>query len=126
MPSKEVKASGSIEITGIVPSSYLLLAKTGQQAGFKFERTPRRDELDLGAAHLVVRAPSKTRVYVVPAASDEFVQLLAGRVASPTVPDSGEIKIAPLPAGRYDVGIDREGIVATVTVPASGTEVVLE
>ena len=44
---------------------------------------------------------------------------MAGRTASQTVPDSGAVRIAPLPEGEYEIGIDREGILGKVAV--SGT-----
>ncbi len=130
MPADSAKtSSGSFELAGLSPGRHVFLTRTGQIARADIPPASSNAapiDLDLGACDLTIRAPAGTRVYVVPRGSGEFVELMAGRQSSQTVSDGGEARIAPLPAGSYDVGIDSRGIVTQVEVHGTGTTVILE
>ncbi len=112
---------GSGTASRIIPGNYLFLARTGHIARIQVEGTA--VETSLGNADLTVHGKPDTRIYVVPHGSNEFIRLMAGRVASQTIPSSGRVMISPLPEGIYDVGIDRLGIFTTVHIKGRGTEV---
>lgn len=117
-------AGATIVPPGLLPGRYLLLAQGSWQAPLDI-RAPEGLTADIGACALTVRAPAQARVYVVPAGSDALVQLMGGRVGSRMVDETGAVRFAPLPAGRYDVGVDREGIFATVEVTDTAAVVAL-
>jgi RNA polymerase sigma-70 factor (ECF subfamily) len=121
-------STGSFELEGLGRGPHLFLTRTGSvaRADIPASASATPIELDLGTSDLTIRAPERTRVYVVPHGSGESAELMAGRQSAQTIRASGEVRIAPLPAGSYDIGIDRRGIVAQVDVRGTGTTIVLE
>lgn len=117
-------ADGRFEAAGVPDGAYLLMAEGGLLA--EVDVRGARARADLGTAALTVAAPPGTRVYVVPAGSGELLQLLAGRLVKRAVTESGETTFRPLPAGRYDVGIDRLGVFATAEATPAGGRVALD
>jgi len=116
--------AGRVEVADVLPGRYLLLTRSGKLAIFEI-----KDEYatgDLGPADLTIWAEPQTRVFVVPDVDNELVELLGGRISSQVVDDSGFVRIAPLPGGRYKVGVDRKGIFAKVNVLGPGTEARIE
>ena len=101
--------------------SYLLWTMSGSMA--HFELTANGAEVDLGAAALTLFAEPGRRLAVVPQAfaSDELALSVAKMFARP-VPESGEIRWSPLPAGGYVIVEQERGEVGTVEVPVGGAE----
>jgi RNA polymerase sigma factor (sigma-70 family) len=120
-----VRAEGGyIRAQRILPGRYLLLTRSGRQAVIEIDGE--HESTDLGRADLTVRAELGTKIYVIPAGTNELVSLFGGRVSSQRVTDSGGVRFAPLPEGLYDVGIDSKGIFATVEVEEAGAEVEID
>jgi hypothetical protein len=123
---------GRGSVRGLAPGSYLLLLRGALAVRVDVAPAAERLRVELGSAELRVRGPTGTRIYLLPAdseepaASGEFAQLLAGRVSAVAIPEGGELRVAPIREGRYEIGIDREGILGPVQVSGSGSVVVLE
>jgi hypothetical protein len=114
--------SGSLEAKGVLPGRYLFLASGGLVARVTVDGTDAVAEL--GTADLTVTGTPGTRVYVLPEdVADDFGRLMAGRVGSRSIPEDGAVRFAPLPAGSYVVGIDRQRVRAIVEVTGPGCRV---
>jgi len=128
----KVKAGDTSAIAKkVLPGRYLLLLSSGHVS--KVDVDGREAVADFGTAALTVKAPAGTPIYVVPPdAAGELVRLLAGRAVFLDLPETGELRLAPLPAGRWLVGIDetsrrgmRDPPERIVEVPGTGTTVTL-
>ncbi len=121
----ELKGAGPHAATGVLPGRYVLLTVEGPVAPVEI-RGPDA-VVDLGTADLTVRAPDPRGLYAVPEGSDDFVRLLATRLAGARRSvEPGAVRFAPLPPGRYAVGSARDGIRIVVDVPGPGVEAELE
>jgi len=93
----------SFTVKGVLPGPHLLLLETGHVAVVNV--TGPEVVVDLGAADLTIQGPEGTRLWILPTdGTEELTRLLAARVVRIRIPRSGEVKIGPLPAGRYVVG----------------------
>ncbi len=115
---------GRLRAEHVRPGTYVLLSSSGVLATVDLSRP--RTSLELGTHALRVRATPGTRIYLVPAGTHELVELLAGRVASRTVPPDGVLEYAGLVPGRYGVGIDRRGVQAEIEITDGPAEVAIE
>lgn len=78
---------------------------------------------DFGEADLTVKAREGSRVFLVPEGAHEAVALISHRLASKRVPASNQVTFGPLPAGQYQVCVDRDRVAATVKVDKPGVAV---
>jgi RNA polymerase sigma-70 factor (ECF subfamily) len=118
--------SGVGEASTLAPGRYLLLLAGARAVPVEVPAGADAMSVDIGAAKLTVRGPPGSRVYLLPEGSSEFMQLMAGRVCSTPIPDSGVLQLSALPAGRFEIGVDREGILGPVEIGPDGATVVLE
>lgn len=116
--------SGQATIEGVLPGRYLLLSKPGYTGIVPIDAE--HASLDLGTYDLTVHATPGETIYVVPEPANELVHLLGGRIAGRRVPLSGEAVFAPLPAGRYVIGVEKEGGRLSVDVDRGGVIVELD
>jgi len=114
---------GYVVVENMLPGRYLLLTRSGWLAHVEIDGTLAK--ADFGSYDLTVKADPGTRIFVVPEGADDFVQLMCGRVSSQKVSASGEFKYPHMAAGRYDVGIERRGIFASVEVSGPGASIEL-
>lgn len=120
---EEAPGDGTLKYEMVIPGRYLLMTRSGRMATVLVDGGS--VAADFGRCDLTVKAQRAARVYVVPADSSELVELLGGRIAPRMVQTSGTVTFDPLPEGKYAVGIDRQGIFATVEVKGRGTRVIL-
>jgi hypothetical protein len=112
--------------SNLTPGRYLLLLAGARAIPVDLPAGGDVVKVDLGTAELTVRGPAGKRVYLVPQGSSEFVQLMAGRVCSTFIPESGLLQLSELHPGSYAIGIDREGLLGPVEVGPEGATVLLE
>ncbi len=115
---------GELVARSVLPGRYLFLGEKGLVATGTIDggRTTAR----VGDGVIVVHTEPKTRVYVVPAGVGYLARLLAGRMATVTAADDGVARFHGLAPGRYDVGIERDGVWKTVEVGDGEVETSLE
>lgn len=115
---------GAVVAADVTPGRYLLIAEGGAIA--TAEVSGADATAVVGTGEIVVRAKPKTRVYVVPEGSGYLARLLAGRQAGQGVPADGVQRFTGLVAGRYEVGVERDGVRAVVDVKDAAVEVPID
>lgn len=113
---------GRFERKRFLPGRYVLIGR-GKLA---IADLTRPDGLvDLGDGTLTVHAPPGSHVFVIPEAENDAV-LHYGKGMSIEVDEEGQALWDPLPRGRYRVGIESRGVLATVEVEGPGASVRLD
>jgi hypothetical protein len=115
---------GTVVAPDVLPGRYLLLGEGGCVA--TVDVAAAEATAIVGRGEIVVRAAAKTRVYVVPAGSSYLARLMAGRMAGAGVPADGIQRFTGLAPGRYEVGVERDGVRATVDVKDGPVEVSID
>lgn len=115
---------GFLRIASVRPGHYVLLSSTGDLA--TVDLTFANATLELGTTPLTVHAPPGKRIYLVPAGSNELVELLAGRSAARTVGADGVVQYSGLLRGRYGLGIDRQGVQVELEITDAPVEIRLD
>ena len=115
--------NGVGEISRVLPGSYLFITHSGRWAALSVDSP--NTVADLGAADLTVFGPPGAHVFVIPDGKAAFIQRVFEQIIRREIPDSGRLNLAPLPKGRYGVGIRGHGVLATVEVEP-GAEVTLD
>jgi RNA polymerase sigma factor (sigma-70 family) len=99
-------------LKGVLPGKYLSITRTGQMASVDVDGP--LAVADFGRAMVTVRTRKGGRVFIRPAGVHELAALLSVRqIGKPALPSTG-VSFGPLPAGRYDVGIEGKGTFATI------------
>jgi RNA polymerase sigma-70 factor (ECF subfamily) len=115
---------GAAVAPDVLPGRYLLLAEGGAVA--TVDVSGAEATALVGKGEIVVRAKAKTRVYVVPAGAGYLARLMAGRMAGAGVPENGEQRFTGLAPGRYEVGVERDGVRTVVDVADRPVETTIE
>ena len=118
---------GEFTVRGILPGRYIFGSSRGHLAELDVQGPQAR--VDLGDAGLTVHASPGQRICIIPGDADELFRLMSLRVVRVKVPDSGVVRFAPLPPGKYVVGAvedDRLRQETPVEVSGPDTEVELK
>lgn len=116
----EVGPGGTLPLgRAIEPGPYLFFTRDGWVA--RFDAVEDRGVVELGAAELVVRTPSKLAVHTLPADCDEFARLMVARLPK-RGREVGEVHFRVVP-GNYAIVGEAGILLQTVEVPAAGVTV---
>jgi RNA polymerase sigma-70 factor (ECF subfamily) len=115
---------GAIVAADVLPGRYLLMLDGGAIA--TVDVAGPETTAVVGTGEVVVRAKPKTRVYVVPADSGYLARLMGGRMAGAGVPADGVQHFTGLAPGRYEIGVERDGVRTVVDVRDGAVEVAIE
>ncbi|MCZ6597602.1 MAG: sigma-70 family RNA polymerase sigma factor [Planctomycetota bacterium] len=117
------RREGIYRVGRIVPGRYAFIQRRGI-IGFADIEGPEAI-LDVGDKSLLISAAPGTQVWIQPEGVNDNVAYWSRRQLLQSVPDSGELELSPLPAGRYEVGIAGGPVLETVNVTSVGTRVSL-
>ena len=117
-------SDGGITVADVLPGRYILLGEGGAVA--QADVSGPIATAVVGTGEIVVHAKPKTRLWVVPEAAGYLARLLAGRMAGAGVPADGVQRFTGLAPGRYEVGVELDGLRATVEVRDAAVEVTVE
>jgi RNA polymerase sigma-70 factor (ECF subfamily) len=110
---------GTFTLRDVLPGKYCMFSACGLIGWVDILDSSAR--ADVGSADLTISGvPSGGRAYVVPEGSCNFVHVITGRMAQYRKP-AATLKIAPIPIGKYDVGVSDVGIVGRINVKGQGT-----
>jgi protocatechuate 3,4-dioxygenase beta subunit len=113
----------SITVTDIWPGRYRFLGEEGRLGWVEIDGPEAR--LEFGRGTLTIRAEPGTRVSVIPAGLDRQMRKVHAKLTNRRVGQDGEVTLASLPTGRYDVCVGRREIevVASVEVNTEGSAI---
>jgi hypothetical protein len=117
-------SGGAFTVADLLPGRYVAIGEGGAVAHVDVAG-PTATAI-VGAGEIVVHAKPKTRIYVVPAGAGYLARLMAGRMAGAGVPVDGVQRFTGLAPGRYDIGVERDGVRATVEVKDGPVETTVE
>ena len=119
------KAEGAALVASdVLPGRYVLLCEGGGVATVDVQGPVATAIAGSGA--ITVHAKAGKRVYVAPAGVDYLVRLMAGRVASVGSDAQGVARFTGLAPGRWDVGVELDGVRTTVDVTDAPVEVTID
>jgi hypothetical protein len=115
---------GAVVAKDVLPGRYVLVSEGGAVACADVRDA--RATAVVGTGEIVLRAKPKTRAYVVPADAGYLARLLAGRMAGAGVPADGVRHFTGLAPGRYEIGVERDGVRTIVDVKDGPVEATIE
>jgi RNA polymerase sigma factor (sigma-70 family) len=111
-------------VTDILPGRYILLGENGALA--QVEIAGPSATAVVGTGEIAVHSKPKTRLWVVPEGAGYLARLLGGRMAGAGVPADGVQRFAGLAPGRYEIGVELDGLRVTVEVKDAPVDVTVE
>jgi RNA polymerase sigma factor (sigma-70 family) len=117
-------SDGGFTVADLLPGRYLVLAEGCGVASVDVAG-PAATAV-VGTGEIVVHAKPKTRLWVVPENAGYLARLLAGRMAGAGVPEDGVQHVTGLAPGRYEVGVELDGIRVTVEVKDGPVDVTID
>jgi len=111
-------------VADVLPGRYILLGEGGAVA--QADISGPNATAVVGTGEIVVHAKPKTRLWVVPEGAGYLARLLAGRQAGAGVPADGVQRFTGLAPGRYEVGVELDGVRTAVEVRDGAVETVIE
>ncbi len=117
-------SEGTVVAPDVLPGRYVMLGEGGIVA--TVDVSGAEATAVVGRGEIVVRAAAKTRVFVVPEGAGYLARLMAGRMAGAGVPADGALRFTGLAPGRYEVGVERDGVRVTVDVKDAPVEVPID
>lgn len=117
-------SDGGITVADVLPGRYILVGEGGAVA--LADVSGPSATANVGTGVIVVKAKPKTRLWIVPEGAGYLARLLAGRMAGAGVPADGVQRFTGLAPGRYEIGVERDGLRATIDVRDAAVEVTVE
>ncbi len=117
-------SDGTIRVADLLPGPYALLGEGGAVA--QVDVTGSTATAAVGVGSIVVHAPPRTRLWVVPEGAGYLARLMAGRMAGAGVPAEGVQAFSGLAPGRYEVGVERDGVREVVDVGDGPVELTID